>query len=191
MFSNYNLMIFLGVLMSDDVQVLGEEWIYQGRKVKLKKLLLKIRGSKTFHEIVEFGESVAILPLKGDSVILERQFRGAIGGWILEIPAGKVEKGEKAEDAAKRELIEEIGYEPGELRYLGTFILTPGYSDEKIHIFVARNLRYVGQRLEKHEAIKTMEVPYDRFLDMIMSGEIRDAKTVLATLLYESKVRCK
>ncbi len=174
--------------MTNDIEVLGEEWIYKGRKVRLKKLLLKIRGSKTFHEVIDFGESVAILPFKDDStVLLERQFRGAVGGWLLEIPAGRIEGEESAEEAARRELREEIGYIPEELEYLGSFILTPGYSNEKIHIFVARQLRFVGQELEEHEAIRIVEMPYEKLLDMVMRGEISDAKTVLAVLMYETR----
>jgi len=175
--------------MNKTVEILGEEWIYRGRKVRLKKLFLRIRGSETFHEIIDFGESVAILPFKDDNtVLLERQFRGAIGGWILEIPAGRIEGGEKAEDAAKRELREEIGYVPGDLIFLGTYILTPGYSNERIHIFVARELRFVGQSLEEHEAIRTVELQYDSLLDMVLKGEIKDAKTVLAVLMYEARM---
>ena len=78
-----------------DVRILGEELIYEGRKITLKKLNLIVRGKKTFHEIIMFGKSVAVLPFIDDeNVILIRQFRGPLKGWILEIPAGRIEKGE-------------------------------------------------------------------------------------------------
>lgn len=172
------------------VIILGEEDIYLGRKVKLKKLHLNIREKATFHEIVVFGESVAILPfINGDEVIIIKQFRGPIGGWIYEIPAGRVEPGEELEDACIRELEEEIGYRPKKLEKLASCYLTPGYSDEKIHIFVAYDLEYVGHRLEETEAIETIKIKYRDLLEKVMKNEIEDAKTILAVLLYSTKKR--
>lgn len=175
-----------------DVQVLGEELIYKGRKVTLKKLDLIVRGKKTFHEIVVFGKSVAILPFIDDkNVILVRQFRGPLKEWIVEIPAGRIEKDESPEEACTRELEEEIGYKPKFLEFLGGGYLTPGYSDEYIYLFVAKNLEHVGQHLEEHEVIKTIKMPYERLKDMVLNGEIEDIKTMMAVVLYEIKVGSK
>lgn len=174
--------------MLDIIETLGEELVWAGRKIRLKKLKLKIRGSETFHEIVDFGESVAVLPFKdNETVILEKQFRGPIRGWLLEIPAGRVEPGEDINEAANRELMEEIGYSAEELIYLGSFVLSPGYSNERMHLLVARKLRYVGQNLEEHEAINVVEIPYRELLNMVVCGKIADAKTVLAVLIYETR----
>ncbi|MCR8433387.1 MAG: NUDIX hydrolase [Candidatus Korarchaeota archaeon] len=174
--------------MHNFIETLGEELVWEGRKIRLKKLKLKIRGSETFHEIVDFGESVSILPFKDDkTVILEKQFRGPIRGWLLEIPAGRIRRGEEIKEAANRELREETGYVAGQFDYLGSFILTPGYSNEKIHLLVARELKYVGRELEEHEAIEVVEMPYRELLNMILCGKISDAKTVLAVLIYEMR----
>jgi len=176
--------------MLGGVEILGEEEIYSGKKVTLRKLLLKIRGHDTFHEIIRFGESVAILPfITGSEVILIRQFRGAIGGWIIEIPAGRVEKGESPTETCIRELIEEIGYRPKSLEKLASCYLTPGYSDELIHLYVARDLEYVGQRLEEHEAIRLVRINYEDLLRDVLSGKINDAKTMLTVLFYEMRKR--
>lgn len=171
-----------------EVEILDEIPIYMGKKVKLKRLNLVIRGSKTFHEIIDFGESVAILAFLDDkTVLLEKQFRGPLRDWLFEIPAGRIESNETPEDAARRELIEETGYSPMKLEYLGSFYLTPGYSNEKIHLFVARDLEYKGQKLEEHEAINIVKIPYEELLTKILLGEINDAKTALAVMLLEIK----
>ncbi len=171
-----------------DVRILGEELIYEGRKITLKKLNLIVRGKKTFHEIIMFGKSVAVLPFIDDEdVILIRQFRGPLKGWILEIPAGRIEKGESPENACIRELEEEIGYKPNFLKLLGGGYLTPGYSNEYMYLFVAKNLEYVGQHLEEHEVIRMVKMPYKKLREMALFGEIKDIKTIMAVALYEIK----
>ncbi len=178
------------VLRLGEVEILGEQPIYSGRKVSLKKLLLRIRGKETFHEVIDFGQSVAILPFISDGeVILIKQFRGPLRGWILEIPAGKIDEGEDPEDTCVRELIEEIGYRPNRLEKLASCYLSPGYSNELIHVFVARDLVYVGQKLEEHEAIHVVRMGYGELLRMVLDGNIVDAKTVIAVSLYELKKR--
>ena len=117
-----------------DVKILGEETIYHGKRVTLKKLYIKVNGKETFKEIVDFGEAVAILPILNEHPIMEqteiiviKQYRPAVGKWIIEIPAGVVERGEKIEETAIRELIEETGYKPSRLEKLASIHPTPGY----------------------------------------------------------------
>ncbi len=179
-------------MQESSVEILGEENIYRGRKINLSKLLLRIRGKDTFHEVIKFGESVAVLPfLDMDTVILIRQFRGPVGGWVYEIPAGKIERGEDPESTCIRELEEEIGYTPKKLEKLVSCYLSPGYSDERIHLYVAYNLQYVGQHLEEHEAIEVVKLGYGELLQMIQDGKITDAKTILAVLFFELMKRKK
>lgn len=167
------------------MEILGEEMIYRGRKISLKKVFLKIRGKTTFHEVVLFGQAVAILPFKGNNIVLLKQYRSPVGGWIYEIPAGKIEEGESPEETCVRELIEETGYKPNYLEKLISVYTTPGYSNEVLHIFLARDLKFVGQRLTDYEIIKTIEIPYTELLQKIRNGEIIDGKTIIAVLYYE------
>ena len=173
-----------------DVEIIGREIVYSGKKVVLEKLFLRIRGNTTFHEIVRFGQSVAVLPFIDDhNVILVRQFRGPIEGWILEVPAGRVDEGEEPDEACLRELEEETGYRASKLEKLASVYLSPGYSDEMIHLYVARELEYVGQHLEEHEALNVVTIRYNELIDMVHGGEIMDAKTALLVLLYEARRR--
>jgi len=147
-------------------------------------------GSEARREVVEHPGAVAILPILDDGrVILERQFRQPAGEVLWEIPAGTLHEGEDPQDCARRELAEETGYRPDILEPLASVYLAPGYSTEVIHLFVARGLQPVGQRTDVDERVRTVILDFDRVLEMIATGEIRDAKTVCAVLLARDSLR--
>ncbi len=177
--------------MGDNPELISDEAIYAGKRVTLRKRLLRVKGSTVVREVVHFGEAAAALPiLQGGEVILIKQFRAPINGWILEIPAGVVEPGESPEETIKRELIEEIGYEAGSLRKLFSVHTTPGYSDEVLHIYVAENLKYVGARPEKYEVLETVVFSdIDEALNAVLSEPVADAKTLLALLAFKAGLR--
>jgi len=177
-------------LSNDGPELLSDETIYAGKRVTLIKRLLRVKGSTVVREVVRFGEAAAALPILPDGkVILIKQFRAPINGWVLEIPAGVIEPGESPEETIKRELIEEIGYEAGSLRKLFSVHTTPGYSDEVLHIYVAEDLRYVGARPEKYEVIETMVFRgIDDALNAVLSSPVADAKTLLALLALRERV---
>ncbi len=134
-------------------------------------------------EIVRFPQSVAVAPLLNDEeIVMIRQYRPAVRGWIYEVPAGIIDGEENPVEAAKRELIEETGYEAYTLMKVLELYLAPGYSTELIHVFLAYNLRYVGERPELHEVIEVKQLKLSKAVDMIYSGELNDAKTVAAVL---------
>jgi len=173
------------------IQIIGEENIYLGKRVNLKKLYLRINNKETFKEIVDFGEATAILPIlqehpepENTEIIVIRQYRPAINKWIIEIPAGVVEKHETPEQTAVRELVEETGYKPGHLEKLASIHPTPGYSNEIIHIYVARNLQQTKTQLEPYEAIKIEKTTIKQALQEIIRNQPADAKTLIAILLY-------
>jgi ADP-ribose pyrophosphatase len=161
-----------------------------------KKLLKKCKGNvilfevfeeelgkaKIKRDVVKFPKTVGILPLIGkDKIILIRQFRFPIGKEIWEIPAGKLDRGEKPEIGAKRELKEETGYEAKELKKIGEFYLSPGYSTEYMYLFLAKGLKKGEQSLDKGEKIKEVKIfSRKEVLKMIKSRKIVDAKTILA-----------
>jgi ADP-ribose pyrophosphatase len=125
--------------------------------------------------------STAVVPLLGErTVILERQYRHALGEFILEIPAGTMEAGESPIHCARRELKEETGFVADQLIELARIDICPAYSDEEIYLFLARGLRSSKQNLDMDEIIEVLEFPLDRALQMIVKGKITDALTVLA-----------
>jgi ADP-ribose pyrophosphatase len=138
-------------------------------------------------DVVRFGQAVAIIPIIGDEVILIKQFRPSLNKWILEVPAGRVEVNEALEDTARRELIEEVGYDAKTLIKLVSIYPAPGYSDEVLHIFLAKDLTYVGSKLEVGELIEVVKVRLDSALDLVLSDDVVDAKTLISLLILKFK----
>ena len=167
------------------VKVIKDTELFRGLRFDVVRRLLEIDNKHVERDIVVFPESVIILPvLTSDRIILIRQYRAAINDYIYEVPAGVVEENELPKEAARRELIEEIGYEPGELIPLGYYYPVPGYSTEKMHFFIARKLEYVGMRPEPYEVITPTVVNLADALDMIKNNQIVDLKTAMLILYY-------
>ena len=131
-------------------------------------------------EIVRHPGAAAVVPLKEDGmVVLIKQFRHAAGGFIYEIPAGKLNRGEDPLDCAARELEEEIGYIAGRLERLTSILTAPGFTDEVIHIYKATGMRAGRQHLDRDEVLEVLEIPLKEAIRMIEAGTIRDAKTIV------------
>lgn len=116
-------------------------------------------------------------------VLLVKQFRYAYGREIFEIPAGKLNAGEAPQLAAARELEEETGYK-AEIVRLAEIYPTPGYTDEIIYIFLAKNAVHTAQKLDEGEFLNVKFIPIEKVVEMIDSGEINDAKTIVAIYKY-------
>ncbi|MCY6959979.1 NUDIX hydrolase [Clostridium brassicae] len=167
-----------------------EKTLEEKNQFKGKILTLDIKtvelpnGKISEREIVKHPGGVAILAYKTDNtIILVEQFRSPIEKNILEIPAGKLEKGEDIETCCRRELEEETGYKAGKITFLGKIVTSPGFCDEYIHIFKAEDL-YEGQiGGDEDEFINLHEVEVQKVKDMIKKGEIIDAKTISAFML--------
>lgn len=156
-------------------------------------------GEEATRYVVRRGDSVGMLPVLEDSgeLVLVRQFRyPACGktedGYLWEIPAGMLDGSEDREQAARRELIEEIGAAPGRMRYLISFFLSPGAFDEKFHLFLASipkgtPIGKVGGNLHEQEDLLIEKFDRNRLLQMIERGEIVDAKTIASILYYFAK----
>jgi ADP-ribose pyrophosphatase len=145
-------------------------------------------GSTALREYVMHPGAAIILPLFDDgSVLLERQFRYPVGQHFYELPAGKLEPDESALETAKRELIEETGYEAAEWRELGRLHPCIGYSDERIDFFLARKLEFRGAQLDEGEFLETLRVSLAEGVDWIRCGRITDAKTILG-LFWAEKI---
>lgn len=165
-------------------EFIEEYTLCRGKRTELAQRVYRYGSDIVVKDVVKFGQSVAVVPFKDNkTVVLIKQFRPAINRWIIEIPAGRIELGEDPLEAALRELKEEVGYEARYLRKLISIYPSPGYNDELIHIYLAKDLVYVGSRPEKEELIEVFEADLDTALDMILGGDVVDAKTLIALLI--------
>ncbi len=157
--------------------------VYSGG-INLRKDKFSLDGRVIEKDIVEHLDSVGIVAVSGSDVILVTQYRRAADRTLLEIPAGKIEKGETPKQAAIREMAEEIGYS-GRIRPLLKWYLAPGYSTELMHVFAATNLRKIKRGpLDDDENIKIKRVKLATALKKCLSGQIQDSKTIAALLAY-------
>ena len=137
-------------------------------------------------EMVRHPGAAAVVPLKDSgTVVLIKQFRHAAGGFIYEIPAGKLHAGEDPMHCAARELEEEIGYVAGRLDRLTSILTAPGFTDEVIHIYKATALTRGQQQLDRDEVLEVLEFPLEEAIAMIVAGTIRDAKTIVGLQMVQ------
>jgi ADP-ribose pyrophosphatase len=138
-------------------------------------------------EVVRHPGAVTVVPVLDDGrLVMIRNWRVAVGQWLDEFCAGKLEPGEDPAAAAARELEEETGHAAGEIRPLGTFFTSPGFADERMHVFEARALRQVPPRLEHGEQIEVVVRSPEELEAMIARGEVLDGKSLGAFLLWRS-----
>lgn len=158
--------------------------LFEGHIVTLKLDRAQLpNGSLASREVVEHPGGVAVLPLDAEGrVIMVRQYRYPLHNTLLELPAGKLEKGEDHRVCGIRELQEEVGITADEVIYLGGLYLSPGYSNEVLHLYLARGLHQGECHPDEDEFLEIERVPFDTLLDMVMRDEIHDAKTVAAVL---------
>ncbi len=169
------------------------ERVYDGRIVKVDLDTVRAPDKSEMHlEIVRHRGAAAIVPLLSDAddptVLLIHQYRYATDGTIWEIPAGVLDPGEEPIDCARRELREEVGAEAEHLEHLTTIYTTPGFTDEKIHLFLATGLTVGETQHEADEFIEVKALTITRILEMIRDGELIDGKSV-AGLLYVAGFR--
>lgn len=153
-------------------------------------------GSTGELELVRHSGASAVVPVLGDpdapdpAIVLLRQFRYAAGGEMFEVPAGRPDRdGEPWEEVARRELEEETGYVAGDLRRLTTIYTTPGFTDERIHLFVATGLTRGRTNLDQDEFVEVVTLPLTEVLRAIEEGRIIDAKSLCALLYFASFLR--
>jgi ADP-ribose pyrophosphatase len=166
-------------------RILEHRRIYEGRILALDvDEVLEPEGVRAVREVVRQRGSVAALPVLDDGrIVLVRQYRYAVDERVWEIPAGRIDPGETPEAGARRELEEEVGYAAGAMDPLILFYTTPGFCDERMHVYRASGLRPVPARPEEDERIETALFTLDEARAMISRGEIREGKTLVALLL--------
>jgi ADP-ribose pyrophosphatase len=165
--------------------------VYDGRIVHLNLDTVRFPDGSTGEiEMIRHSGAAAVLPVVGSTddedpeVVLIRQYRYATDGYIYEVPAGRPDRpGEDWELCARRELEEETGLRAGEMRKLTTIYTTPGFTDERIHLFLATGLEEGTQARDVDEFMDVVRLPFSRVLEMVRDGEIVDAKSI-CTILY-------
>lgn len=164
--------------------------IYDGNLLKVHKDEVLLPNEKlSAREWVDHPGASAVIPLlstgKDRRIILVKQYRYPIGRETLEIPAGKLDPGETPQQCGERELREETGYFGGELIPIGAFFTTPAFTNEIIHLFVAKNLQAGAAGTDEDEFINTLTIRVTEVLDLIEQGKIMDAKTIISLLKAE------
>lgn len=159
--------------------------IYDGKILKLEVDEVELPdGKRSKRECVRHSGGAAVLFVKENKIAIVKQFRYAYGKEIYEIPAGKLNAGEEPAFSACRELEEETGYRANHCTKLSEIYPSPGYTDEIIHIYFVDKANYMGQRLDDGEFLRCSFVDIDEVCSMIESGEITDAKTIVAVYKY-------
>lgn len=158
--------------------------IYEGKILSLRVETVEMPDKKySKREIVDHVKGVGIIAFDGeDSIYLVRQYRKAIDEFTLEIPAGLVEVNEKPIETAKRELQEEIGYKPLDIEYLFDMHASPGFTNDKLSFFLAKNLEESKLEEDEDEFLERKSFKIDDIYNMVINGEITDAKTIIAVM---------
>jgi len=158
--------------------------VYDGKIVKLSTDRVELpNGNVAELEMIRHPGAAAVVPLDSEGqVLLVRQYRYAAGGWLLEVPAGKLDAGEPPRDCALREVEEETGFRPGHLTPMGWIWTTPGFTDEKIWLYLATELVPTRQSLQQDEVLTVERLPLDDAVEWATRGEIVDGKSICALL---------
>lgn len=155
--------------------------IYNGKVITLNIDTVQLPNGVTVDlETIRHPGAAAVVPIKDDgTVVLIRQFRHAAGGFIYEIPAGKLTLGEDPLHCAARELEEEVGYRASSFELLSSILTAPGFADEVIHVYKATGLTKGRQQLDRDEVLEIVEMPLHLAITRIQDGTIRDGKTIV------------
>lgn len=170
-------------------QTLSTRTIYKGTVFDVNEDLIRQDDIEYKREIVVHKGSAVIIPVFDDkTVALVRQYRHAAGEFLLEIPAGTLNRGEDPQIGAARELEEEIGVTAAKIEKISEFYVSPGFLTEKMHLYMATGLTETTQNLEEDEILTIERYSFTDALKMIDSGEIADAKTIIALMLAQARL---
>jgi len=168
-------------------KILKKEKIYQGKVVNFYCDTVSLQnGKRAIREYITHKGASAILPvLDKNRIILIRQYRYPVKKFMLEIPAGKLDRNETPLACIKRELIEETGFKAGKIIHLLTYFPSCAISTEAIHLFVGLNLKPAKMKKDEDEFLETIIIPFDKALKMVGNKKITDSKTIIALLYWK------
>lgn len=172
---------------------ISSQRIYEGAILNLRRDTVTVPSGTAYREIVEHNGAVAIVPVKDNGkIVMVKQFRYPSGQVLLEIPAGKIDKGETIpENTARRELREETGYTAETLHYLGKLNPSVAYTEEVIHLYAATGLTEGETEFDEDEALEIVEYDYDEAFSMAASGQLVDAKTIAGIFMAKEQLGIK
>jgi ADP-ribose pyrophosphatase len=170
-------------------KTLESRTVFKGKIIEVRTDKVKLpNGRESYREIVLHRGAVAAVPYEDGKVFLVRQFRYAARSHLLEVPAGKLDEDEEdPEWRIRKELREEIGMDPNRLIYLGYVYTSPGFATEKIHLYLALNLKEMKEEADEDEFLEVIEFDFEEAYEMCLDGRINDSKTI-AALIRAKKV---
>ena len=169
-------------------KLIEKQVLFDGKKVRLELHRFEDddTGRRSQREVIVHPGAVVILAVLDDGqIILIRNRRHILNQYLIELPAGTLEKGEDPINCAGRELLEETGYVASRLKQIGSFFSSPGIMTEKMYAYAAYDLQKSQQQLEDYEEIEVMTVPFEEAMNMIRDGRIVDGKTIATLLMYD------
>lgn len=165
--------------------------VYKGKTIHVFSEQVQLPNGKTTElDLVRHPGASAVVPLKKNGhVVLVHQYRHATGGYLYEIPAGKLSPGEAPETCAMREVEEEVGYRVGKLQKLTAIFTAPGFCDEIIHLYLGTELTSTKQNLDEDEIIEIVELPFEDAMANITDQTIQDAKSIIGLQLAYAEAK--
>ena len=176
--------------MKTEEKIISTENIFDGKIFKVRRYGVELPDGSTSirEEIMHHGGACAIAIDNGE-IFFVSQYRLAAGCDLIEIPAGKLNEGEDPLEAAKRELIEEVGIKAEKMTLISSVYPSPGYTNERIYIYFCEVFKRVEQKLDEGEFLNVIKIPCEKAFKMIETGEICDGKTVIALLYLKNYLR--
>lgn len=169
--------------MTFEEKTLSSEMIYSGRIINLRKDKVTVVNGTSSREVVEHNGGVVLIAVTDEKkMVMVRQYRKPAKKVMFEVPAGKIDPNEEPEVTAKRELKEETGYTAGSVKYICKFYPSVGYSEEVLHLYFCSDLVKGDTAFDDNEAIDIEEYGIEELFNMVMRGEIDDAKTIIAIM---------
>lgn len=173
--------------MTFEEKTLESQRIYEGAIINLRRDKVTVQNGTSYREIVEHNGGAVLAALTEEGkLVMVRQFRKPAERVMLEVPAGKIDAGETPMQAAVRELKEETGYTAGNVKHLLSFYPSVGYSQEQLHLYLCTNLTAGETCFDENETIDIEEMEVELLFNMVQSGQIQDAKTVIAILMVRA-----
>lgn len=174
--------------MKNVERTIKSDKLYQGKIINLRVDTVELPDQKySKREIVEHPGAVAVIAITDDNkIVMVKQYRKSVEEYLLEVPAGKLEISEEPIECAKRELLEETGFKSNNIEYLFKFFTSPGFSNETISLFVAKDLVLDVARPDEDEYIEIEKYEIDELLEKVYKEEIKDAKTIISILYIKN-----
>ncbi len=178
--------------MTFEEKTIETEMLYRGSVLNLRKDKVTVQNGVSYREIIEHNGGAVIAAVTDEGkMVMVRQYRKPANRVVFEVPAGKIDPGEEPLATAARELKEETGYTADNIEFITSFYPTVGYSEEQLYLFLASGLTAGETSFDENEAIDLEEVEITMLHDMVMKGEIHDAKSMIAILMVYDLLNSK